>query len=423
MNKEKISISLDEINSPNVDAALHRQDIADRMAQHQQKIRTTFGGSGEMLGAKGGFFRKSIVYMTIFGLIFSIVGWLLSEITHQKGENIDILEAHDLVVQVVNAFPDLYDSEYEEIIKEIVENEPKYQDNKYLPEKIFELVGTDKYKRLLKKGKEEYELLNTIWFIILGALIAVGLSIAEEVVSKNFTRVLIIGVLAAILGTLGGYLVSLFVNDIYQAIGGDKIGEFCFQQILARAVGWSILGAFLAIAPGIMMRSPKKFILGLLGGAIGGFIGGALFDPISVKLLEGYEHAGVVARCVNILGLGVGAAMATALLENAAKQGWLKVATGVIMGKQFILYRNPTIIGSSPKCEIYLFKDPSVAPQHAAINNRNGEFIITAISGTTVLINNAPIRQQRLRSGDLIQIGNTIFVFEAKAIKPVQGYQ
>lgn len=422
MNKEKISISLDEINSPNVDAALHRQDIADRMAQHQQKIRTTFGGSGEMLGAKGGFFRKSIVYMTIFGLIFSIVGWLLSEIPHQKGENIDILEASRLVVEVVKAFPDLYDSEYEEIVSEIVKNEPRFQDNKYLPEKIFELVRTDKYERLLEKGEEEYELLNTIWFIILGALIAVGLSIAEEVVSKNFTRVLIIGIIATILGAIGGFVVALFINDIYNALQGDSTG-FCLQQVMARAVVWSILGAFLAIAPGIMMRSPKKFLLGLIGGAIGGFIGGALFDPICFKLLEDYEHAGVVARCVNILGLGVGAAMATALLENAAKQGWLKVATGVIMGKQFILYRNPTIIGSSPKCEIYLFKDPSVAPQHAAINNRNGEFIITAISGTTVLINNAPIRQQRLRSGDLIQIGNTIFVFEAKAIKPVQGYQ
>ncbi len=422
MNKEKISISLDEINSPNVDAALHRQDIADRMAQHQQKIRTTFGGSGEMLGAKGGFFRKSIVYMTIFGLIFSIVGWLLGEIVMKKSD--DFFEAL-IIADSVCYFSDSKDEKIE-AIEEFLEEKKEFRDNSFLPEKIVdfidELEDLDDEERyeVIKNEIDKYQFYFTI---ILGVLIAVGLSIAEEVVSKNFIRVLIIGIIATILGAIGGFVVALFINDIYQAIGGDKIGEFCLQQILARAVGWSILGAFLAIAPGIMMRSPKKFLLGLLGGAIGGFIGGALFDPICFKLLEGYEHAGVVARCVNILGLGVGAAMATVLLENAAKQGWLKVATGVIMGKQFILYRNPTIIGSSPKCEIYLFKDPSVAPQHAAINNRNGEFIITAISGTTVLINNAPIRQQRLRSGDLIQIGNTIFVFEAKAIKPVQGYQ
>lgn len=421
MNKEKISISLDEINSPNVDAALHRQDIADRMAQHQQKIRTTFGGSGEMLGAKGGFFRKSIVYMTIFGLIFSIVGWLLGEIVMKKSD--DFFEAL-IIADSVSYFSDSKDEKIE-AIEEFLEEKKEFRDNSFLPEKIVdfidELEDLDDEERyeVIKNEIDKYQFYFTI---ILGVLIAVGLSIAEEVVSKNFTRVLIIGIIATILGAIGGFVVALFINDIYNALQGDSTG-FCFQQILARAVGWSILGAFLAIAPGIMMRSPKKFLLGLIGGAIGGFIGGALFDPICFKLLEDYEHAVVVARCVNILGLGVGAAMATVLLENAAKQGWLKVATGVIMGKQFILYRNPTIIGSSPKCEIYLFKDPSVAPQHAAINNRNGEFIITAISGTTVLINNAPIRQQRLRSGDLIQIGNTIFVFEAKAIKPVQGYQ
>ena len=109
--------------------------------------------------------------------------------------------------------------------------------------------------------------------------------------------------------------------------------------------------------------------------------------------------------------------MSLRFLENIAKQGWLKVAAGVIAGKQFILYRNPTVIGSSPKCEIYLFKDPSIAPKHAAINNRNGDFLITAIEGATVLVNNSPVRQQKLKSGDQIKIGYTTFIFEDKALK------
>ena len=160
------------------------------------------------------------------------------------------------------------------------------------------------------------------------------------------------------------------------------------------------------------MKSAKKFWLGLAGGAIGGLVGGILFD-----IIGGITGSGSLARLVNIVGLGVGAAIATVWLENVAKQGWLKVAAGLIAGKQFILYRNPTIIGSSPKCEIYLFKDPQVSPKHAAINIHNGDYLITAIEGASVQVNNQAIRQQKLKSGDHIQIGRTTFIFEAKEIK------
>ena len=34
-NNDKITVSLDEVNSTRVDAELHRQDVANRMAEHQ----------------------------------------------------------------------------------------------------------------------------------------------------------------------------------------------------------------------------------------------------------------------------------------------------------------------------------------------------------------------------------------------------
>ena len=221
--------------------------------------------------------------------------------------------------------------------------------------------------------------------------------------------------MGAILGGIGGFVVSLFIDDLYSSLQGSN-GNFA-QQIIARGIGWSVLGAFLAIAPGIMMKSWKKMLLGLAGGAIGGLVGGILFDPICQLFKDSPDTGVAIARFINVIGLGVGAAVATVLLENIAKQGWLKVAAGLIAGKQFILYRNPTVIGSSPKCEIYLFKDPQITPKHAAINNRNGDFIITAVEGAPVFVNNSPVRQQRLKTGDQIKIGNTIFIFEAKVLK------
>ncbi len=74
------------------------------------------------------------------------------------------------------------------------------------------------------------------------------------------------------------------------------------------------------------------------------------------------------------------------------------------------------MIGSSPKSEIYLFKDPTVAPKHAAINGVGGEFLLTALNGATVLINGTPVRQQRLRNGDQIRVGNTIFLFGSRTM-------
>ena len=350
MSDEKIKVSLDEVNSTRVDAEVHRQDVANRMAQHQEKIRINFEGSGEMIGAKGGVFRDSLVYMTVFGAVFSILGW---------------------------GFAELFMS---------AANGASSQD---------EAIG-----------------FYWFWYMAFTSIISLGISIAESAVSKNIVASIKNGIGGIILGVIGGALAIFITEPLYHILGGGQAQQLTFQQVFARAVAWSFLGAFVAIAPGIIMKSAKKFFLGLAGGAIGGLIGGALFDIICYVF-----GSDVPARFVNIVGLGVGAAAATAFLENVAKQGWLKVAAGIIAGKQFILYRNPTVIGSSPKCEIYLFKDPSVAPKHAAINNRNGDFIVTAIEGATVLLNNAPVRQQKLKTGDLLKIGSTVFVFEAKVLK------
>ena len=414
MDEHKITISLDEVNSSQVDAELHRQDVASRMAAHQEKIRINFGGSGEMLGAKGGIFRKAMVYMAIFGLIFSILGWFIGEAPLREAHNNPVVQAQRLISYIIKDDPDISVAKLKIILRVIKNERPELRNNEYIPDKLIDM-SKDSRNKLFEETSDEVRGLSILWFIILGTFVSIGLSIAEGAVSRNMTMVLKNGLLGALLGAIGGLIVSLFINQLYNALQGDT-QTFGIQQIFARAVGWGILGAFLAIAPGILMRSGKKFLLGLAGGAIGGLIGGVLFDPICL-IFGSTEVAVAFARFVNVVGLGVGAAVATVFLENIAKQGWLKVAAGIIKGKQFILYRNPTVIGSSPKCEIYLFKDPTVAPKHAAINNRNGDFIVTAIEGATVLVNNVPVRQQKLKTGDTLRIGSTVFAFEAKALK------
>ena len=409
MRDEKITISLDDVNSAQVDAEVRRQEIATRMAAHQATVQSTTSDAKRM--NPNGLFRRSVVYMAVFGLAASLIGWGFGEIAQYACEHNQLSVFLDYYQNYHKIKPYASDWEFKSDYRRFCENNPEFakrtEGNLFFsnPQLIDETV--------IKKESRSLSIWQGLWFILLATAISIGLAIAEPVVSKNQRAAFVNGICGAVLGCLGGFLVSLFVNDIYHFLGGGG-GSGLVQQMFARGVGWSVLGLFVAIAPGLIMKSWKKLGLGLAGGAIGGLLGGVLFD-----LICSLTGSGVPARCFNIIGLGLGAAVATALLENLAKQGWLRVATGVITGKQFILYRNPTIIGSSPKSEIYLFKDPTVAARHAAINGVGGNFLVTALGGATVLLNGRPIKQQVLKNGDQLRIGNTIFLFEARIIKKV----
>jgi hypothetical protein len=94
------------------------------------------------------------------------------------------------------------------------------------------------------------------------------------------------------------------------------------------------------------------------------------------------------------------------------------VLTGPLRGKAFILYHNPTIIGASPSANIYLFKDPKIAPEHVALQRvGNGYELIQSRSDAPVSVNQLPVHRRRLVSGDQIILGDTILLFEERAKK------
>ncbi|MBV8780938.1 MAG: FHA domain-containing protein, partial [Phycisphaerae bacterium] len=157
-----------------------------------------------------------------------------------------------------------------------------------------------------------------------------------------------------------------------------------------------------------------KTAAGATGGLIGGIIGGALYDPVLHFTQDNHENH--IARLVAICVIGLIAGLGTGLIENAVKTGWLKVSAGLIAGKQFILYRDPTFIGSALSCHIYLFRDPAVGKRHAAVHIVPGGFEIENLPlGSGTLVNQEQIvGRRRLRNGDLIQIGSTVMTFQEK---------
>lgn len=255
--------------------------------------------------------------------------------------------------------------------------------------------------------------MNVVSFGLSGMLLALCLGIAEPITERNLPAAIRNGAAGGALGLLGGVVVSLFVDRLYRAAAGDAASDassFTARDILARSLAWGVLGLFLTIGPGLILGNVRRLLIGLAGGLLGGAIGGALFDPVGA--LAGPE----VSRLIALGAIGALAGAGTGLIENAAKTGWLRVTAGLIAGKQFILYRNPTYVGSSPDSQIYLFRDPRVGRRHAALHLVPGGVEIEDLPlGGPTLVNGSPVSRARLHNGDRIAIGATMFLFQEKA--------
>ena len=193
--------------------------------------------------------------------------------------------------------------------------------------------------------------------------------------------------------------------------------RFFIGFIIVRSLGWAVFGGALGLGMNVLRSTRAQRRASLMGGIVGGTLGGLLFDPINRFLIPAAEQ-GDVMRLVGLLAIGLCVGIFVALSEQLGREGWLRVRTGPLRGKAFILYHNPTIIGASPSAHIYLFKDPKVAPEHVTLHRSgNGYELVQSSRDATVLVNNTPVHRRRLVSGDQITIGDTILNFEERARK------
>ena len=276
-----------------------------------------------------------------------------------------------------------------------------------------------------------YSLLSgVLGFAVVGAGIAGLIAAADGLMSRNLRRGLLCGVCGvgiAIAGGLlglipGGMVFSVFISLTTAASDGMWSSESVsglplLLLVIGRSLTWGILGLTVGLGQGIALRNKKLIINGLLGGMLGGLLGGIFFDPIT-KIFANTEMSGqaMVSRAFGFSIIGLSAGLMIGLVEMLAKDAWLLMLAGPLAGKQFITYKNPTAIGSSPKCEIYLFKDPDVEPRHALIHkvgNRHEIEALDTASGT--FVNNMRVKRQVLRDGDRIAVGQAVFEYSERA--------
>jgi Inner membrane component of T3SS, cytoplasmic domain len=225
---------------------------------------------------------------------------------------------------------------------------------------------------------------------------------------------------AFVIGFGAGFVASVVYVDMVERVFRAAAAHGTFPSAddarlyLARALGWAIFGCGVGVTIGVIDRSRTKSVNGAVGGALGGALGGAVFNYSAVHL----HNSDRTARLLGLVAVGVLVAVATRAVEAVRRDAWVSVVAGGMAGKEFILYHPVTRIGSAPDCELFLLKDPAVEPLHAQVTEQGMQRVLTASPAAPVYVNQRPTTNHVLRSGDTLQIGNTVLAYSERASAP-----
>jgi pSer/pThr/pTyr-binding forkhead associated (FHA) protein len=259
---------------------------------------------------------------------------------------------------------------------------------------------------------------------IVGAGIGAALGVAEGIVAgtaPKFKRAVMMG---ALVGAAGGCL-GLWIG---QAFYGGILAMFrittqeprtpfeFFLHLIARTLGWTLLGMLVGLSVGVPTQSTRKMRHGFIGGMFGGAIGGFSFQTLAMISQSLPLFDGPVLRLIGFTSIGGATGFFVSLVAEAFKQAWVRVLVGRNEGREHILDKPENVIGRDELAEVPVFGDMSVARRHAAILQANGRHVLRdegAPGGTQV--NGQPVAQHLLQDGDQITVGRVAMVFYEKA--------
>jgi hypothetical protein len=266
----------------------------------------------------------------------------------------------------------------------------------------------------------------TLLFPLVAGLIGLFIGAVDGIICRLPRRAFLCGGVGLLVGLLGGFVCGLAAEVVYAPLthlavkqaedtssGLSTLGFVI--QVFGRTLAWGMVGVAMGLGQGIALRSKRLLIYGLLGGVVGGLLGGMLFDPIDMIVLGPDKVSAHWSRLIGLAVIGASVGAMIGIVELLARDTWLRMTQGPLTGKEFILFKDVMNIGASPRSDIYLFNDPQVADEHAVIRSIGDECEIEARQTThPVLLNNGPTRRARLRHGDTVAIGRTIFTFQRR---------
>jgi FHA domain-containing protein len=282
-------------------------------------------------------------------------------------------------------------------------------------------------REILQRGVTWAALL--LFPVIMGC-VGLFLGAAEGIMCRNFQRAMICAAVGLGIGFAGGLIAIFAAGLIFSTMGRIAFSVWKDPQpgkmptglallflMMGRAAAWAVAAIPAGIGQGIALREKKVILNGLIGGVLGGLLGGLLFDPIYL-LFASADGEAWLSRGIGFLIIGLMVGLFVGVVEQWTKSAWLLMRAGPLAGKQFVVFRNPTVLGSSPKADVYLFKDEAIEPRHALIHDRGGRFEIEDLNTADgTYVNGIPVKKQILKGGDQIIMGKTVLEFALREAK------
>ncbi len=247
-----------------------------------------------------------------------------------------------------------------------------------------------------------------IWSGFLALFIGLFLGLGEGIFYGSKEKAIKYAAIGAGISLVLGFVSGYIAQWMYASLLGDEPSDIAAAFV--RGLGWAIMGLGIGVAIGLIKPEKKRMLYCALGGLAGGFLGGFLFNYVCDIIPNDIVARGVAIVIMGLLiGLGVG------LLEQFAKQAWLKVIRGEFEGKEYLVFAGTTSIGNNGKNTIVLFKDKLVGPHHCDIVLEGSKYVLHDC-GTPMgtVVNGMKTSRHILRQGDAIAIGNSVLVFNTK---------
>ena len=255
---------------------------------------------------------------------------------------------------------------------------------------------------------------------IIGGMIGYFVVSVEAIRDQSLVRFARLASYGVLLSMIGG-AIGMLVGDRIQQFLVWLVGNYLILTMLARGLGWSLLGIAIGGSEGIAARSLGKFSYGTIGGLMGGFIGGMLFDFFYWVARHTTDDAGTGVTIWTAIGLiltGACIGALSALVQAAFQPANVKVLRGWQEGREYPLDKPAVLIGREEHADIALFRDMKVEKRHCFIKQVGGAYVLVnnGAPPDQTLVNDQPVPDRiELHDGDRIQLGNIVLKFQLRA--------
>jgi hypothetical protein len=262
---------------------------------------------------------------------------------------------------------------------------------------------------------------------IIGGSIGYFVVSVEAIRDRSLVRFSRLASYGLVLGAVGG-AVGLWLGDEVNYLLMQQLGSGSrAAALLARGLGWMVLGLAVGFSEGIAARSLGKMSYGTIGGALGGFVGGVLFAFIYLWAIEkaagpgvnpllGTESWAALAGALGLVILGACIGALSALVQAVFQPASVRVLRGWQEGRDYALDKGTTSLGRDEAADIALFRDMNIEKRHAVIaRNQDRYWLYNHAAPAQTQVNGAAVLDRcELSDGDRIQLGEVVLRFQRR---------